>query len=106
MTLGAIKDLLVAVDPNIKHYFSMGNGEDYSWWEESEPLPHTANNRHPDLDMGWRFYVHRFTRTEGDPVALAFFEALDDNPATAVRWNIDFENDTGYIHHIFTCEAV
>ena len=105
MTLNEIKELLVSADQDIKHYFSAESADAYSFWEETQRLPFVGDDHHPDGDQAWRFYVHRFTRTEGDAVALRIFETLDNDVRTAVRWIIDFENDTGYIHHIFECEG-
>lgn len=105
MTLNDIRDMLVSVDPDIKHYFSAAEGEAYSYWEETQRIPFVGNDRYPSGDEAWRFYVHRYTKTSGDQIALAFFETLDEDVRTAVRWTIDFENDTGYIHHIFECEG-
>ncbi len=103
MTLSDIRTLLVSVDPNIKHYFSMGAGESYSYWEETNRLPFSADDRHEE---GWHFYVHFFTKTECDPVADSFFNTLDEDPRTTVRWTVgDREEDTGYIHHIYECEG-
>ena len=105
MTLSEIKALLVSADPNIKHYFSAADGDAYTFWEETQRLPFVGDDHHPVADQAWRFYVHRFTKTEGDPVAQRLFEALDSDVRTTVRWTTDFENDTGYIHHIFECEG-
>lgn len=102
MTLEQIRAFLVAVDPDIKHYFTMSDDGAYSYWEETSRLPFTADGRHQD---GWRFYVHRFTRQEGDQMALALFNALDADFRIAVRWTIGFDKESGYIHHIFECEA-
>ena len=105
MTLDQIRDLLVEADPGIKHYFTMSDADAYSYWEETKPLPFVAEGGHPADARGWRFYVHRFTKIEGDPVAAEIYEHLDNSFRIAVRWTIDRENKTGYIHHIFECEA-
>lgn len=102
MTLDEIKTLLAEVDPDIRHYWTMGTGADYSFWEETRLLDFTADGHHADA---WAFTVHRFTKTEGDPVALALFRALDADPRIAVRVDVDHEPETGYIHHIFSCEG-
>lgn len=102
MTLGDIRALLVGVDPDIRHYFSTETERDYSFWEETQRLPLTADDRH---DEAWRFYVHRFTRDEFDPLARRLFAALDADPRTTVAHTVDFEPETGYIHHIFECEG-
>ena len=109
MTIGEIRTLLVSVDSGIRHYFSMSNAEAYSYWEETHRLPLTADDQHKT--EAWKFYVHRFTKTEDDVIAAAFFKALDEDPRICVRWVVDSEQgtgsdpDAGYIHHIFECEG-
>ena len=105
MTLSEIRTLLVSVDPDIRHYFSMSDADAYSYWEENRRMRHTADDRHDPAEQGWHFYVHRFTKSEDDAVALSFFSTLDADPRTTVIWQTDRENNTGYIHHIFTCEG-
>lgn len=105
MTLTEIRDLLVAVDPKIKHYFSMEETERYSYWEETRRLSFTADNRHPSSEEGWHFYVHLFTKTQGDPMAASFYDALDEDFRTTVIWTVDYDTESGYIHHIFECEG-
>ena len=102
MTLGDIRTLLVSADPAIRHYFSTDTDKDYSYWEETQRLPFARDDRH---DEGWRFYVHRFTKSEFDPVARRLFETLDADPRTAVAHGTDVERKSGYIHHIFECEG-
>ena len=102
MTLEDIRALLVSVDPDIRHYFSTETSRDYSYWEETQRLPFTADDVHEE---GWRFYVHRFTRDERDPIAPRLFAVLESDPGTTVKWKVDHEPDSGYIHHIFECEG-
>lgn len=105
MTRSEISALLLHADPDIRHYFSMSNAEAYSYWEETRRLPFIGDDRHGDADQAWKFYVHRFTKTEGDSIAQAIFDTLDADPRTAVRWLTEYEKDSGYIHHIFECEG-
>lgn len=105
MTLNEIRDLLVTVDPKIKHYFSMEKSKRYSYWEETRRLPFVADNGHPSDEEGWHFYVHLFTTAQGDPMATAFHAALDGDPRVTVIWTVDFDQESGYIHHIFECEG-
>lgn len=105
MTKSEIKALLVTADPDIRHYFSMSTAEAYSYWEETRRLPFTADDVHDAADQAWKFYVHRYTKTEDDPVAQALFDALDADPRTTVRWTISPERVDGYIHHSFECEG-
>lgn len=102
MTLGDIRTVLVGIDPHISHYFSVQEDKDYSYWEETQRLPLTSDQRH---DEGWHFYVHRFTKDEFDPVARRMFEALDGNDRVTVSHTVDFDRDAMMIHHIFECEG-
>lgn len=102
MTLGDIRTLIVSVDPAVRHYFSTETDSDYTYWEETQRLSFMADGAHEE---GWRFYVHRFTRNEFDPIALRMFSTLDADPRTTVIHRVDMERDTGYIHHIFECEG-
>ena len=104
MTLDDIKTLIVAVDPEARHYHSdKRNAPAYTVWREVERLDITADDRHGD--EAWAFQVDRFTKAEGDAIAAALFAALDADDRVAVAHLVDFEADTGYIHHIFDCEG-
>ena len=96
--------MLATLDSGIRHYFSAGTGDAYTYWEETQRLNLPVDDDHQSSE-GWRFYVHRFTKEAGDATAASIYNALDGSPGIAVIWTIDFENDTGYIHHIFECEG-
>lgn len=102
MTLEDIRRVLVSADPEIRHYWQMGTGADYTWWQETQMLPLTGDDKH---DEGWAFQVHRFTMDEYDPIKSIIREVLEEDPRIAFRYLVDTEEDTGYIHHIFDCEA-
>jgi len=104
VTKAEIKALLITVDPNIRHYWSAGDGEPYTVWEETDRLPLVGDDHH--AEEGWVVYVHRYTKDENDSVAAALFALLDSAPEIAVSETVDQEPDTGYIHHIFRCEVV
>ena len=105
MTLHEIKSLIISAIPNepVHHYFSTETEKNYTYWEETERLPLLADDGHEE---GWRFYVHRFTRRENDPVAARLFAALDADPRVTVSETRDFDPESGYIHHIYRCEGV
>lgn len=102
MTLDDIGKLLASADPGVSHYFSRKTGENYTRWFETRQLPFLADDTHQE---GWHFQVDRFTKQEQDPVADALFAALDGDDRVTVQHLVDFEPDTGYIHHIFDCEG-
>ena len=102
MTLDEIRALVVSADAHAQHYESRATEEDYTTWRETGRLPYLADDQHLE---GWRFQVDRFARDEHDPVAAALFAALDADDRVAVQHLVDYERDTGYIHHIFDCEG-
>ena len=103
MTLEEIREFVVSIDPNAQRYESSSREGDYTVWGEYSLLPITANGRHVG---GWRFQVDRFTRNEDDELTAAFLAALDASPRISFHYEVSYERDTRYIHHIFDCEAV
>lgn len=105
MTVEEIKAIVVAVDAEAGHYESAYQGtEAYTVWQEINPLPIMGDNRH--ATEAWAFQVDRFTKAEGDAIAAALRAALEANPRVAYGYDVDYEPDTGYIHHIFDCEGI
>ena len=105
MTVEEIKAIVVALDADAGHYESAHQGsEAYTVWRELHPLAIKGEDRH--AVEAWAFQIDRFTKAEGDAIAAAMRDALDDNPRVAFRYQVDFEAETGYIHHIFDCEGI
>ena len=50
--------------------------------------------------------MDRFTKTEDESLAESIRRALEERDNIAVDYRVDYEQDTGYIHHIFDCEGV
>lgn len=103
MTRAEIRAALIAVDPAIRHYRSMKASGNYTYWEETRLLNLCMDNHHAE---GWAFVVHRYTKDENDALAAQLFSALDNDDRITVIYQVDHEIETGYIHHIFDCEAV
>lgn len=103
MTIEEITGVVVAVDPAAQRYESTNRSGNFTAWAEYRRLPVFADGHHIEA---WAFQVDRFTREENDEIARAFFEAFDSNPRISFTHQIDYENDTRYIHHIYDCEAV
>ena len=103
MTCAEIKALLVEVDDTIERYESSRTGSDaYTvWYEVGKPSIFT-DGEHEEIN---RFQVDRFTKTEDDEIAQALFTALDKRDDISMDYLVDYERDTGFIHHIFDCEA-
>ena len=103
MTLAEIKAFLVTVDSTIERYeSSKTDAEAYTVWYEVNPKTAFADGQHQDVT---KFQVDRFTKTEDDATAAAIFTALDERDDISFDYLVDYESDTGYIHHIFDCEA-
>lgn len=105
MTVEEIKAIVVAVDANAGHYESAYQGaEAYTVWQELRPLPIEGDDGHKV--EAWAFQVDRFTKDEADAIAPAMRAALEAEPRVAFAYEVDYERDTGYIHHIFDCEGI
>lgn len=103
MTGSEIKTMLVAVDSTIQRYESSHAGsEAYTVWRELGPANIFADGQHQGV---MRFQVDRFTKTEDDTVAAAIYTALEARDDVTFEYIVDYETDTGYIHHIFDCEG-
>ena len=103
MTISEIKAFLVTVDPTIERYESSKRDTDaYTVWYETNPGRAPADDQKQDVI---KFQVDRFTKTEDDATAAAIYNALDARDDIAFDYLVDYENDTGYIHHIYDCEG-
>ena len=105
MTIQEIKNLLVAVDPDIQRYDHdrSGDGEAYTVWAEIHPVGFYGDGQEQG---SIRFQVDRFTKEEDEAMAESIRRALEDADYIAVDYRVDYEKDTGWIHHIFDCEGV
>lgn len=95
------KTLLLQVDPKATRYKSMRQGN-YTVWAE-----YGTNSMRGNDTTGERAYkvqVDRFTKTENDPVVAAITAMLDEQ-CYGYEYLVDYEQDTGYIHHIWDCEV-
>lgn len=105
MTTSEIKTLLVSVDPNVQRYDHDGAGtsDAYTVWAEITPIGCYGDG---EEEGTLRFQVDRFTKEEDDAVAASLKTTLEGQDDIAVDYRVDYEKDTGYVHHIFVCEAV
>lgn len=104
MTAADIKTLLVAVDPNVQRYDHDGAGtsDAYTVWYELRPIGLYGDG---EEEGTIRFQVDRFTKEEDDVIAASLKETLEGQDDIAVEYLVDYERDTGYIHHIYVCEG-
>lgn len=103
MTLEDVRDLVLAADPAALHYRHARGCGPYTTWRETQRILRRADDA-PEL--GWAFTIDRFTQQEFDPVAAAIERVLLEAEGVAYRYTVDYERDSGYIHHIFDCEGI
>ncbi len=103
MTLESLKTLLLTVDAKITRYKHLGSGN-YTVWREYGTKPLGADNSHGEVI--YRVQIDRFTKKENDTIAASMTEKLNERDDIAFQYLVDYELDTGYIHHIWDCEVV
>ena len=105
MTLQEWKSLLLKAGPPVSHYQPKKQMGRYMVWTEYGGRRFLAGDR--DETRIVRIQVDLFTKTEYDPAFRALYDLLDAAEGVAFSHPLtDFENDTGYIHHIFDCEVL
>lgn len=103
MTLDEFGALMKTADPVLSKF--KGDGKvNYTTW-----APYKRTGLHADgqlIEPVWKVQVDRFTKIDNDPVAAAIDAALLGSDDIAVtEYQIDYEKDTGYIHHIWDIEV-
>ena len=58
MTVQQIKEMVLAIDPDAKHYYTSKQGNAFTVWGEYERAGQGAEDRH---DYGWKFEIDRYT---------------------------------------------
>lgn len=101
MTLPEFSEMLLTADPNATRYKS-DQKPNYTTWIDFGRKKLMANNR--VAERAHKVQIDRFTKIEDDPIAEAITAVLDENEI-AYEYLCDFEQDTGYIHHIWDCEV-
>lgn len=102
MNVRDIRDLVALADPGARHYVKAGGGVDFTTWMEYKRLGLPGDDEHGE---GWKFQIDRYTKTEFDPVAEAIEEVLKEAEGVAFTYLVDYEQDSGYIRHLFDCEG-
>lgn len=99
-----IRDVIKKGDPEAQHYTTSDKTRDaFTVWGEYEAFGLSADD---DVqEPGWRFEVDHYTRTEFSSVAAQIYAALRSDPSITVHYTVAYSYDTGYIRHVFDCEA-
>jgi hypothetical protein len=99
LDLDPFRDILLAADPNITKFDGPGTGN-YTTWTPGGIVREMSDDIGDDQVQ--RIYVDRFTKTDKDPIVDAIWSALE-TAGIPFEYERDYENDTKYHHHIFTC---
>lgn len=104
MTVSDIRTLIKSVDPDAKHYYTTLDGESsYTVWAETERTGLEANNQL--CELGWKFEIIRYTQSEFDEMPEKIEAALNEHPTIAYSYRVEADPESGYIMHMFDCEA-
>lgn len=108
MTVQEIRDVIQQADPDAWHYdatAAMQERLDFTVWMEYQRTGLEADDAL--AECGWRFEVDRYTKTDYDPMAEAIEAALRQADNIILRdYRVMYDVGTGYIRHVFDCEAI
>ncbi len=97
--LTPFKNLILSVDIEATKF--EGNGKrDYTVWTPYQPSRDIADDECEEFT--WRIQVDRFTKIDNDPIAKALYDKFEEMHVP-FEYELDYEPDTKYIHHIFVC---
>lgn len=105
MTKNEIQALLVTIDPDLKHYEVATDGRNFTVWMEYERIVFYADDG--SAEKGWKVEINRFTKDEDDPIPDRLEELLEADGRILVKpRRVQYDQRSGYIRHIFDCEAI
>lgn len=102
MTVRQIQALVAEADPLARHYENVHDGTNYTVWMEYQRTGMPGDDVH---EPGWRFQIDRYTKTEYDEVAEEIERVLREHEGVAFTYMVEYEQDSGYIRHMFDCEG-
>ena len=103
MTLTEFYNLIKAVDADLSAYSGPGTGN-YTVYHPYEIGGLRADGRIVEARL--KVQVDRYTRLSTDATVDVITAALESSDDIAFRHLVEFEPNTGYIHHIWDCEVV
>lgn len=107
MRVQQIRDLIMTVDENARHYDATAEIQDrknFTVWMEYEAITFYADDG--EAEQGWRFEVNRFTTEEYDPMAEQLRELLANSEGVTLNsYRVQYNQQVGYIRHIYDCEG-
>lgn len=102
MSLDEFKELLLEADPKATKASGTSTGERTVWWPGG--IDDSLMSDDIEEEVVRLVYVDRFTKQDHDQIAAAIYTALD-GAFIPFRHEVIYENETGYIHHNFTCHV-
>lgn len=102
MTLLELRDLLLTITCEVYHYHAHKQTDSYIVWAE-----YGTNILNADSEVrekAFKVQVDLFTKTEFDS-KVEEIGALLDRDNISYSYDVDYEKDTEYIHHIWDCEV-
>lgn len=104
MTLEEIRDMLLAVTPNVYHYNAYEQPDNYIVWsEDGESQSLSADDAKEEQSISGT--IDYFTKVEFDPTVKQIQVALNNNDICWKLNSIQHEEDTGYIHYEWLWEV-
>lgn len=103
MELNEIKAVIIKADANAQHYTSADKDRDaFTVWGEYERIGLYGDDGY--AEKGWRFEVDHYTRQEFSPIPEKIERILMESNV-AFTYRVAYQPASGYIRHIFECEA-
>ena len=104
MRLQIIKNALTTVTDQVFHYEKMGDSERYIVWvEDSEVGSLEADNY--KMEQSIQGTVYLFSKKANDPWIEEIQEALKKVRISFYLNSVQYEEETGYIHHEWVWEV-
>lgn len=108
MTVQDIRDIIMLADESAKHYDATAEIQErknFTVWMEYEAMPLKADDE--EAEQGWLFEVNRFTKEEYDPMAERLRAVLANTDGVTINtYRVEYNQQAGYIRHIFDCRGV
>lgn len=99
--LTVFKNIILQADPKATKFKGDNrNNDNYTVWSPYRIDKEMSDNT--EEDIVYRIQVDRFTKIDNDPIAKLIYAKLTEY-GIPFEYQIDFEDDTQYIHHIYDC---
>ncbi len=103
-SLDRIKNALLAVTSDVYHFKALKKTDRYIVWaEDGAGNQLNANNtRRQSVTTG---RIHLFSKTENDNYKGDIEDVLTESKISFILDSVSYEDDTGYIHHVWNFEV-